>query len=418
MVCLAIFSAATLQSCSKENDENKKEQPSPENPSNPTGAALESFVIDQLPTKTIYALGESIDLSGIKATGKYKDGVQRPLQINNNQASGFSSAAPAERQVITITVEGKQVTFEIRISPVRVQNGTLNEILDGYAEIIFPNDVKSIAPNTFSKKKVTKVILNEGLTSIGKLAFFSSSVQEIVFPTTLTTLESDIFYYCNNLKKVDLSQTKLTVIPTSSFFSSGIEEIILPLTLKEIGVQAFLGTSKLKKIEIPANVKLIDTEAFRESGIVTISLPNSISTISGTAFYYCPELTEVKTYGPVSNDNPKSSIKAYCFEGCAKLTLFEIPQSIRILEQGLIGGNTKITQLTIPRNVTQINFSAFNNTKIKEVRVEATTPPHVPVETWYGFPDDVSVIRVPAESVEKYKTAHGWSDFANKIQAF
>ena len=28
------------------------------------------------------------------------------------------------------------------------------------------------------------------------------------------------------------------------------------------------------------------------------------------------------------------------------------------------------------------------------------------------------IIRVPAESVEKYKNANGWKDFTNKITAF
>jgi len=125
------------------------------------------------------------------------------------------------------------------------------------------------------------------------------------------------------------------------------------------------------------------------------------------AFYYCPELTEVITYGTMSNDDPNAMIHAYCLEGCPKLTRFEIPQSIRILGQGLLGGNRKVTQLTIPANVTQINFSAFNNTSIKEVKVEGTTPPQVLERVWYGFPDDITIIRVPAESVDKYKNANG-----------
>ena len=78
-------------------------------------------------------------------------------------------------------------------------------------------------------------------------------------------------------------------------------------------------------------------------------------------------------------------IHPYCLEGCPKLARFEIPESIRILGQGLLGGNRKVTQLTIPANVTQINFSAFNNTGIKEVKVEGTTPPQVFEKVWYGF---------------------------------
>ena len=249
------------------------------------------------------------------------------------------------------------------------------------------------------------------------MAFFNSTIQEVIFPSTLEQLEENIFYYCYHLKKADLSRTKLTKLPASTFVYAGIEEVLLPATLTEIGAQAFLKTSQLKTIEIPKNVRTIGLEAFQESSITTVKLPNGVTNIAQRAFYYCPELTEVTTYGTVFNDDPEAMIHPYCLEGCPQLTRFEIPQSIRILGQGLLGGNRKVTQLTIPANVTQINFSAFNNTGIKEVKVEGITPPQVFEKIWYGFPDDITVIRVPAESVEKYKTAAGWQDYTNKIQA-
>lgn len=415
VLCLQMMTGLTLLSCSTENDEFKKELPPTEQPSEPTGALLERFSIDQLPAKTIYALGESIDLTGLKVTGEYDDGKQRSVNVAPKQISGFSSSVPVDKQEVTITIEGKQKSFTIQVAPVRVENGVLTEVLKGYNEIILPNSVKSIPKDAFSNSQINKVVLNEGLKSIGDMAFFNSTVQEIVFPSTLEQLKEDIFYYCYNLKKADLSKTKITKLPASTFVYAGIEEVLLPVTLKEIGSQAFLKTSQLKTIEIPENVSTIGQEAFRESGITTVKLPNGVTNIASRAFYYCPELTEIVTYGTMSNDDPNAMIHAYCLEGCPQLTRFEIPQSIRILGQGLLGGNRKVTQLTIPANVTQINFSAFNNTSIREVKVEGTTPPQVLERVWYGFPDDITIIRVPAESVDKYKNANGWKDYTNKI---
>ena len=414
-LCLQMVLGAILLSCSTENDEYKKDSPSAANPVEPIGASLEDFSIEQLPAKTIYALGENIDLTGLNVTGKYDDGKQRPVKVTSEQISGFSSSVPVDKQEVTITIEGKQKSFSVHISPVRVENGVLTEILKGYNEIILPNSVKSIPKDAFRNSQIAKVVLNEGLKSIGDMAFFNLTVQEIVFPSTLEQLKEDIFYYCYNLKKADLSKTKITKLPASTFVYAGIEEVLLPVTLKEIGSQAFLKTSQLKTIEIPENVSTIGQEAFRESGITTVKLPNGVTNIASRAFYYCPELTEVITYGTMSNEDPNAMIHAYCLEGCPKLTRFEIPQSIRILGQGLLGGNRKVTQLTIPANVTQINFSAFNNTGIKEVKVEGTTPPQVLERVWYGFPDDITIIRVPAESVDKYKNANGWKDYTNKI---
>ena len=417
-LCLQMFLGTILLSCSTENDEYKKDSPSAANPVEPIGASLEDFSIEQLPAKTIYALGENIDLTGLNVTGKYDDGKQRPVKVTSEQISGFSSSVPVDKQEVTITIEGKQKSFSVHISPVRVENGVLTEILKGYNEIILPNSVKSIPKDAFRNSQIAKVVLNEGLKSIGDMAFFNSTVQEIVFPSTLEQLKEDIFYYCYNLKKADLSKTKITKLPASTFVYAGIEEVLLPVTLKEIGSQAFLKTSQLKTIEIPENVSTIGQEAFRESGITTVKLPNGVTNIASRAFYYCPELAEVTTYGSTFNDDPEAMIHPYCLEGCPKLARFEIPESIRILGQGLLGGNRKVTQLTIPANVTQINFSAFNNTSIKEVKVEGITPPQVFEKVWYGFPDDITVIRVPAESVEKYKNANGWRDFTNKITTF
>lgn len=155
-------------------------------------------------------------------------------------------------------------------------------------------------------------------------------------------MEADIFYHCRNLKLIDLDHTKITKLPTGTFVYTGVERVLLPERLKEIGSQPFISTSQLEMIEIPESVKIIGREAFRESGIKIAKLPNGIAFIAGTAFYHCPELTDVITYGPVSDDHSNAIIQTYCFEGCLKLTCFEIPQSIRILGQGLVSGNRKV----------------------------------------------------------------------------
>lgn len=217
VLCLQMMTGLTLLSCSTENDEFKKELPPTEQPSEPTGALLERFSIDQLPAKTIYALGESIDLTGLKVTGEYDDGKQRSVNVAPKQISGFSSSAPVDKQEVTITIEGKQKSFTIQVAPVRVENGVLTEVLKGYDEIILPNNVKSIPKNAFNGSKINKVTLNEGLKSIGDMAFFNSTIQEVIFPSTLEQLEENIFYYCYHLKKADLSRTKLTKLPASTF---------------------------------------------------------------------------------------------------------------------------------------------------------------------------------------------------------
>ena len=84
-LCLQMVLGAILLSCSTENDEYKKDSPSAANPVEPIGASLEDFSIEQLPAKTIYALGENIDLTGLNVTGKYDDGKQRKGYLGTDQ---------------------------------------------------------------------------------------------------------------------------------------------------------------------------------------------------------------------------------------------------------------------------------------------------------------------------------------------
>ena len=296
-------------------------------------------------------------------------------------------------------------------------------LVDRVLRPLFPEDFHAEVQVMISLISYDKEVMPEALAGLAASA--AIAITDIPFNGPMSEVrvvridgELSINPSIENLKKADLSQTKLTKLPASTFVYAGVEEVLLPATLKEIGAQAFLKTSQLKTIEIPENVRTIGLEAFRESSITTVKLPNGVTTMAQRAFYYCPELAEVTTYGSTFNDDPEAMIHPYCLEGCPKLARFEIPESIRILGQGLLGGNRKVTQLTIPANVTQINFSAFNNTGIKEVKVEGTTPPQVFEKVWYGFPDDITVIRVPAESVEKYKNANGWRDFTNKITTF
>lgn len=107
-------------------------------------------------------------------TGKYDDGKQRPVKVTSEQISGFSSSVPVDKQEVTITIEGKQKSFSVHISPVRVENGVLTEILKGYNEIILPNSVKSIPKDAFRNSQIAKVVLNEGLN---RLEIWLSSIQ-------------------------------------------------------------------------------------------------------------------------------------------------------------------------------------------------------------------------------------------------
>lgn len=307
----------------------------------------------------------------------------------------------------------------VTVSHLHISDGVVTGVDEGYSDIVFPAGVKSIQAAAFSgNRDITRLTLNDGIEIIGPDAFFDSSIAEINFPSSLKEIGEYAFYNCVNLTAADMGGTGVTILPEGAFGYSGLRSVTLPQALTEIGIQAFLKTSGLEYIDIPANVNSLGNEAFRETGATAVNLPNNISFLDQRVFYMCPNLKEVRTYGGITVDVPGSSIQSYCFTGCPEIVVFEIPGNIRRISQGLLNGSYKLERIVVPANVNYIDFSAFDNSGIRNVTVEPVTPPSARLagSKWYGFPEDVSVIQVPAGTAEQYKAAPGWSEFAGKIQ--
>ena len=113
------------------------------------------------------------------------------------------------------------------------------------------------------KTLVEKVVINKGITNIGKYAFSGcSSLKEITIPNSVTRIREYAFAGCSSL-----------------------EEITIPNSVTSIESYAFSGCSSLEKITIPSSVTSIGWEAFREcSSLKKITIPSSITSIEGYTF--------------------------------------------------------------------------------------------------------------------------------------
>lgn len=76
---------------------------------------LSSIAITTPATKTTYIVGQPLDLSGLVVTGTYSNNTTKALTITAANVSGFNSSAPAASQTLTITVDGKTVSYTITI---------------------------------------------------------------------------------------------------------------------------------------------------------------------------------------------------------------------------------------------------------------------------------------------------------------
>lgn len=138
-----------------------------------------------------------------------------------------------------------------------------------------------------------------GITQIADRVFYHrSEIEEIYMPNQIVKTGYFSFQYCENLRKIVLSD-KLELLGDSCFWGcSNLSEIHLPESLKKIDAYAFWGTS-IKEINIPESVKEIRLGAFNQCrNLETVYMrSNELIKTSFTeayqAFSNCPSLQKI-----------------------------------------------------------------------------------------------------------------------------
>ena len=144
--------------------------------------------------------------------------------------------------------------------------------------------------------------------------------------------------------------------------------------------------------------------------LTSIIIPNNITTIGIQTFNRCSGLTSVTI------SNRVTSIGNQAFNNCSALTSITIPNSVTSIGKDGFAYCSSLINITIPENITSIGDTAFGWCgTLTSVTSLSTTPP---TSGFYVFISTNNCpIYVPSESVETYKAASGWKDYASRIQA-
>ncbi|MGG0239183.1 carbohydrate-binding protein [Bacillus rhizoplanae] len=92
---------------------------------------LNSIDITKPPAKTVYRIGESLDLTGMVVTGTYIDGSTRVEEVRPSDVSGFNSSTAAISQTLTVKVRGKTATYTVEIKPKKLTSITAPAAVTG-----------------------------------------------------------------------------------------------------------------------------------------------------------------------------------------------------------------------------------------------------------------------------------------------
>ena len=287
--------------------------------------------------------------------------------------------------------------------------------IDG--EIVEPNDPAAFNVNIISNTYIDGkgVIKFDGdLTEVGYKAFYGCvdcvtncyNLTSFILPQSVTSICEHAFDGCRNLQSVTISD-KVTHIGECAFICcTGLKEFNSKFASEDgrcliiDGVLNSFAPAGLTEYTIPDGVTEIGEQAFRICGLKNIAIPDSVTTIGNSAFKDCSSLTSVT-----------------------------IPDSVTTIGNNAFYNCSSLTSVTIGDSVTTIGFATFAFCEnLKTVYCKAITPPTTIVNNngyWYGFAmEDESgiydidcTIYVYTECVEAYKSAQGWSEYADRIVA-
>lgn len=208
----------------------------------------------------------------------------------------------------------------------------------------------------------------------------------------------------------------------SNTYSEGRGVIVFDGPVTIIGVlafnEAFPGhTNNLVSITIPNSVTRIERLAFSEClKLKSINIPYSITYIGTEAFYSCESLTSIIIPDSVTY------IGERCFQYCYSLASYVLSSSITIIKESLFDACTALRSVVIPSGITKIEAAAYDRcNQLSEVIVNAVIPPNLYPEQNTGIYNQFEnnapgrLIKVPSSSVNAYKTADGWSTYADSI---
>ena len=258
------------------------------------------------------------------------------------------------------------------------------------------DNYKNYSPWYSQRDKIKKVVIKNGVTSIGGGAFYECSrLTSVTIPNSVMSIGEYAFREC-----------------------SGLTSLTIPNSVTSIGQLAFYECSGLTSITIGNSVTSIGSGTFRDCSGLT-----SITVDKGNSYYDSRDnsnaIIETKSNTLIIGckntiiPNSVTRIGFSAFRNCSGLTSVTIPNSVTSIGGSAFNNCSGLTSLTIPESVTSIEGSAFDGAKLRNIVVKAKTPPTsgekvFSVQSYYH-----TTLMVPEGSWDAYAYSDNWYQFIN-----
>ena len=314
-----------------------------------------------------------------------------------------------------------------------------------------PSTIKTIGNGAFyGCDALTEFTFPAACDSTGNNVFQTcEGLQKVVLNPAIRVLGEGVFRECPKLAEVNLGDaSNLQSLPTYLFLETALSgEITIPQSVESFGNAVFGKTqvSAFKLAEGNDKLVIINEAVYSADKVLLYAFPPKSTTtelkvedgcrgISGGAFNGCDiqKVTLPETMrafdeyafseSQLAEINFPSSLVYMGVQALSatQLTNVVLPENLTYISEGMLAGCKKLTSVTIPSTVTDIEMYAFNTcSALKEVHCLATEPPVLNYYEGYDHPfygiSSEAVLSVPKGCADAYENDYDWSDSFSSI---
>lgn len=240
------------------------------------------------------------------------------------------------------------------------------ELRESTKRVIIEDGVTSIGNEAFRFSALESVSISDSVIKVGSEAFyFCAKLKEIAIPTSINSIARSALLYCSSLESIDVADSNNAYCSVDGILFNKAKTTLLqypcakpdnsymvPETVSFIGDFAFTHCNNLKNVTIPDGVVSIGEASFHAcSALERIRIPANVASIGYRAFCHCSHLTE---FDVVADNQSYSSANGVLFNK-SKTSLIQYPNG------------KPDTSYTIPFGVTVISDASFEGCNLVHV---------------------------------------------------
>lgn len=152
------------------------------------------------------------------------------------------------------------------------------------------------SPWYYFREDIEKVIVDNGVTSLGNAAFKNcSKLTSITIPNGVTKIGAEALSECSSLASISIPASVANIGQAAFSGCSTIGYIFFPENVTEVSERVCDGCKSLTDLKLSNNTKEIGTKAFNDcSSLKFLVIPSSVETINQLAFADCSSLSKAK----------------------------------------------------------------------------------------------------------------------------